>query len=161
MPSQLPPCRATALFIALTRQKKRQQIFLSLSLPSLLRLSPRSHCILWSVLLFKCSYSPFRRRVTFKPTVTMATPICIWKSAFEGGRWNVQQHASLSEYSKHGHVRDVMWVVSGGGGGGGEVLFVLFMRARFSLNLKFTTAVLVIQWTPFIRTISRTVAGVK
>lgn len=57
----------------------------------------------------------------------------------------MQQHASLSEYSKHGHVRDVMWVVSGGGGGGGEVLFVLFMRARFSLNLKFTTAVLVIQ----------------
>lgn len=52
---------------------KRQKIFLSLPL----RLSLRSHCILWSVLLFKCSYSPFRRRATFKPTVTMATPICI------------------------------------------------------------------------------------
>lgn len=52
---------------------KRRKIFLSLPLC----LSLRSHCILWSVLLFKCSYSPFRRRVTFKPTVTMATPICI------------------------------------------------------------------------------------
>lgn len=41
------------------------------------RLSLHSPCILWSVLLFKCSYSPFRRRATFKPTVTMATPICI------------------------------------------------------------------------------------
>lgn len=59
---------------------KRRKIFLSLPLC----LSLRSHCILWSVLLFKCSYSPFRRRVTFKPTVTMATPICIWKSVFEG-----------------------------------------------------------------------------
>lgn len=130
MPSQLPPCRATVLFIALTPQK-RQKIFLSLPL----RLSLRSHCILWSVLLFKCSYSPFRRRATFKPTVTMATPICIWKSAFEGAnemRNNMPRHcASLSKYSKYGHMRNVRWVVLGGGGGGGVewkyfLLFYLF-----------------------------------
>lgn len=84
---------------------KRQKIFLSLPL----RLSLRSHCILWSVLLFKCSYSPFRKRATFKPTVTMATPICIWKSAFEGANEmcnNMPRHcASLSKYSKYGHMK--------------------------------------------------------
>lgn len=59
---------------------KRQKMFLSLPF----RLSLRFYCILWSVLLFKCSYSPFRRRATFKPTVTMATPICIWKVHLKG-----------------------------------------------------------------------------
>lgn len=90
MPSQLALRRATMLFIALHSSKKAKR-----SLPPSLRtcLSLHSHCILWSVLLFKCSYSPFRRRVTFKPTVTMATRICIWKSAFEGGQRNLQQYA--------------------------------------------------------------------
>lgn len=70
---------------------RRQKILLWLPL----RLSLSAHCILRSVLLFKCSYSPFRRRATFKPTVTMATPICIWKSAFEGANEmcnNMPQH---------------------------------------------------------------------
>lgn len=115
--AKLPPCRATVLFIA--SLLKKAKIFLSLPR----RLSLRSHCILWSVLLFKCSYSPFRRRATFKPTVTMATPICIWKSAFEGANKmcnNMPWHcASLTKYSKYGHMRNIRWVVWGGGGFGG------------------------------------------
>lgn len=110
-----------SLFIALTPQEK-QKIFLSLPL----RLSLRSYCILWSVLLFKCSYSPFRRRATFKPTVTMATPICIWKSAFEGANEmcnNMPRHcASLSKYSKYGHMRNVRWW-----GGSGNACFYCFI----------------------------------
>lgn len=39
-------------------------------------ISSSSHCIHLSVLFFKCSYSPFRRQITFKPTVTMATFAC-------------------------------------------------------------------------------------
>ena len=93
------------------RSSKRQKIFLFLPLCS----SLRSHCILQSVLLFKCSYSPFRRRATFKPSVTMATPICIWKSAFEGANEmcnNMPRHcALLSKNSKYGHMRNVRRVV--------------------------------------------------
>lgn len=148
MPSQLPPCIATALFIDLTLQKGKR----SFSLP--LRLSLHSHCILWCVLLFKCSYSPFRRRPTFKPTVTMATPICIWKSAFEGANEmcnNMPRHcASLSKYSKYGQTRNVRWVggVVGEGGWSGSTCFyfccfthmttVTFLGTQFSLNLQST-----------------------
>lgn len=94
---------------------KRQKIFLCLPL----RLALCSHCVLWSVLLFKCSYSPFRRRVTFKPTVTMATPICIWKSTFEGANKmcnNMLWHCTpFSKYSKYGLIRNGRWVFLGSG----------------------------------------------
>lgn len=71
---------------------------LHLFLPS--AISSSSHCIHLSVLLFKCSYSPFRRQITFKPTVTMATFAC-GKGAFEGTNEmcnNMHRHsASLSK----------------------------------------------------------------
>lgn len=67
-------CRAAALFIS-------SLLKIRSSSPSLFIRRSVSLCILCSVLL---SYSPFRRQVTYKPSVTMATPICIWKSAFEG-----------------------------------------------------------------------------
>lgn len=57
MPSRLPPCRAEVLFIG-SHFKKAKRYFPSLSL---LHLSLQFHCIFWSVLLFKCSYSPFRK----------------------------------------------------------------------------------------------------
>lgn len=73
-----------------------------LFLPS--AISSSSHCIHSSVLLFNCSFSPFRRRIMFKPTVTMATFICIWKSEFDGANEmcnNLYRHsASLSKNIK-------------------------------------------------------------
>lgn len=83
MPSQLPLCRATELFIALLKKAERYPPpphSLSVSLPL------RSHCVLWNAPLLKCSYSPFRRRATFWTHSYHGNPYLHLKSAFKGGR---------------------------------------------------------------------------
>lgn len=125
-----------------SKKKKQQQIFLSLS-------PPCSVCL--RALIVFCGVFYFLNvLIPHLEGELRLSPQLLWQPLFASEKVhlkgadkmcnNMPRHcASLSECSKHGHVRDVMWVVSGGDGGGGEVLFVLFMRARFSLNLHFTT----------------------
>lgn len=104
MPSQLPPDKSTVLFYSPHSSKS---CISSSCLPFF-----SSRCIHLSVLLFKCSFPPFRRQVMFEPTVTMATSICIRKSAIEGANEmcnNMRRHsASLSKSRPLRHINQVV-----------------------------------------------------